>query len=41
MLIILKFPYNFFFITSLSVHSERLTAFEDKRSLKVFPVTWG
>ena len=26
MLIIFKFPYNFFFTTSLSVHSEPLTA---------------
>ena len=28
MLIIFKFPYNFFYTTSLSVHAENLTAFQ-------------
>ena len=37
MLIIFKFPYNFFFTTSLSVHSD----FQDKNSLKLSPVRRG
>ena len=41
MLIVFKFPYKFFSTTSLSVHSERLTAFQDKCSLKLSPVEWG
>ena len=34
MLVIFKFQYNFFFIASLSVYSERLTSFHDKTSWK-------
>ena len=40
MLIIFNFPYNFFFTSSLSAHSERLTAFKDNSSLK-FPCPAG
>ena len=41
MLIIFKFPYNFFFTTSLSVYSESPTAFQNKRFLKFIPVGRG
>ena len=30
-----KFPYNFFFTTRLTVHSEPLTALQDRSSLKL------
>ena len=41
LLIILKFPYDVFFTTSLRLHSERLTAFYDKSSLKLIHVRRG
>ena len=41
MLIIFKFPCNFFFATSLNVCSEPLTAFQDKSSLKLIPARWS
>ena len=37
MLIIFKFPYNFFFRTRRGVYSERLAAFHDKSYLKLIP----
>ena len=33
--------FKFFSTTSLSVHYEHLTAFQDKSSLKLSPVEWG